>query len=139
MSQTPPAGGQMGYEPPSWYTQMQQSSPAMPAPAAPQMPYAQQFQFPTDGGAPQQMPGLMANPSVFQFVQGLMDQPGAQPGGLPGYGTPYAGGAPAFMQQNGDLRAGRNIPPPVAPPISGSGSQVAGRKRFGDTNNPNGR
>jgi len=127
MSATPPAGGQTGFQPPAWYTQMQQSSPEMAAPSAPQMPWAQQFQFPQDGGAPQQLPGLMANPSVFQFLSGLMNQPGGQPGGLPGYGTPYAGGAPAFMQQHGNLRQDRGIPPPVAPPTSGTSGSTGGR------------
>ena len=118
MSAQPGAGGQLGYELPPWFTQMQQSNLPMPAPQAPQMPWAQQFQFPEAGGAPQQLPGLMANPSAFQFIQGMMDQPGGSPGGLPGYGTPWAGGIPAWMQMHGNLRQPREV---IPPPNTGGG------------------
>jgi len=126
MSQTPPAGGQMGYQPPPWYTQMQQSNPQMQAPAVPQMPWAQQFSFPQDGGAPVQQPGLMANPSVFQFIQSMLQQPGGTPGGLPGYGTPYAGGAPAFNQALAPVQLTRDTPPPVASPPTTGGTGTRG-------------
>jgi len=106
-SQPPGAGGHLNYQMPQWYQQMRQTNPAMPAPQAPQMPWAQQFKM--QDGAPQQLPGLMANPSVFQFLQGMMQQPGGT-GGLPGYGTPWAGGVPAYMQQYGNLRQPRDAP-----------------------------
>ena len=130
MSAQPGAGGQLGYELPPWFTQMQQSNQPMPEPQAPQMPWAQQFQFPEAGGAPQQLPGLMANPSAFQFIQGMMDQPGGSPGGLPGYGTPWAGGIPAWMQMHGNLRQPREvIPPPSTGGGGGGGTLPAWRRR----------
>jgi hypothetical protein len=76
---------------------------------------AGQFPSPYDSATP----GLMANPSSFQFIQAMMNQPGANfgPGNVPDFGTGFNFGVPQYLPQQLPFKG---LPPPGAP-VSGGG------------------
>ena len=69
--------------------------------------------------------GLMANPSSFQFMQSMLNQPGSQygAGNIPDFGTGMNFGVPQYYPQ---MQPFRGLPPVV--PSAGGG----GEKKFMD-------
>lgn len=95
--------------------------------------------------APFQQPepqGLMANPSAFQFLSAMMNQPGGfNQAAIPGYGTANPFGVPMYLPQYMSPRSyGAPVTPP--PPVTGGGGSAGGwtlnNPAYGYQDNPPG-